>query len=40
MVLNQGTAIEFDTLELNSETSKKVFKRTGEISKIIVSVVK
>jgi len=40
VVLNQGTAIEFDTLELNSETSKKVFERTGEISKIIVSVVK
>ena len=40
VVLNQGAAIEFDTLELNSETSKKVFKRTGEISKIIVSVVK
>ena len=40
VVLNQGAAIEFDTLELNSETSKKVFERTGEISKIIVSVVK
>jgi len=40
VVLNQGAAIEFDTLELDSQTSKKVFERTGEISQIIVSVVK
>ena len=40
VVFNQDTVLEFDTLELDSQTSKKVFERTGEISQIIVSIVK
>ena len=40
VVFNQDTVLEFDTLELDSKTSKKVFERTGEINQIIVSVKK
>jgi len=40
VVFNQDTELEFDTLELDSQTSKKVFERTGEINQIIVSLVK
>ncbi|GAA4891740.1 hypothetical protein GCM10023311_15190 [Flaviramulus aquimarinus] len=36
VVFNENTTLEFDTLELDSQTSKKVFERTGEISQIIV----
>lgn len=40
VVFNQGAALEFDELSLDTETSKKVFERTGEINQIIVSVKK
>ena len=40
VVFSQDTVLEFDTLELDSQTSKKVFERTGEINQIIVSVKK
>ncbi len=40
VVFNQDTVLEFDILELDSQTSKKVFERTGEINQIIVSVKK
>ena len=35
-----NTIIEFDSLSLDTETSKKVFERTGEINQIIVSLKK
>ena len=40
VAFSQDTVLEFDTLELDSQTSKKVFERTGEINQIIVSVKK
>ena len=37
---HQGPALEFSDLYIDSETSKKVFERTGEISQIVVSIKK
>ena len=39
VVYNDNNIIEFDTYGLDKKTSSQVFKRTGEINKIIVSVV-
>jgi hypothetical protein len=36
VVFNEDSVLEYDTLSLDSETSKKVFERTGEINQIIV----
>ncbi len=38
VVFNEGSVLEYDDLNLDSVTSKKVFGRTGEIIKIIVSI--
>ena len=38
VVFDNGSNIGFDDLNLDSETSKKVFERAGEISQIIVSL--
>jgi hypothetical protein len=38
VVFHTGPALEFSQLHIDSETSKKVFERTGEISQIIVSI--
>jgi hypothetical protein len=40
VVFNQSPDLEFNDLSLDSQTSKKVFERTGEIKQIIVSVKK
>ncbi len=40
VVFNQGLDIELSALNLDEATSKKVFKRTGEINRIIVSIKK
>ena len=40
VVLNEGPDLEFKALSLDSEISKKVFERTGEITQIIVYLVK
>ena len=37
---NQGPSLEFTDLNIDLNTSKKVFERTGEISQIIVSIEK
>jgi len=36
VVFNKDANLEFDSLQLDTQTSKKVFKRTGEINQIIV----
>ena len=36
VVFNKDSVLEFDCLQLDSQTSKKVFQRTAEINKIIV----
>ncbi len=38
VVFKGDSEIEFDHLNLNSATSKKVFERTGEVKQIIVSI--
>jgi hypothetical protein len=38
LIFNNGTNEVYPTLELNSETSKKIFLRSGEISQITVSL--
>ena len=40
VMFNEGTVLEFSDMNIDSQTSKKVFKRTGEISQIIVSIKK
>ncbi|WP_142784518.1 hypothetical protein [Changchengzhania lutea] len=40
VAFNQSMDLDLNTLELDAQTSKKVFERTGEIGQIIVSVVK
>jgi hypothetical protein len=40
VVFNNQEVLEFDALNLDAETSAKVFKRTGEIDQIIVSIIK
>ena len=35
-----GSDLEYDQLNLDSKTSKKVFERTGDINQIIVSIIK
>ena len=40
VVFNQGLDLELSELNLDKETSKKVFRRTGEIKRIIVSIKK
>jgi hypothetical protein len=40
VVFRKGPALEFSHLQIDSQTSKKVFERTGEISQIIVSIIK
>jgi len=37
---NQGPSLEFTDLNIDAQTSRKVFERTGEISQIIVSIYK
>ncbi|WP_052143767.1 hypothetical protein [Wocania ichthyoenteri] len=39
-MLNDGLILEFENLKLDTETSQKIFKRTGEIKQIIVSLKK
>ena len=36
VIFNKDAVLEFDSLYLDSQTSKKVFKRTGEINRIEV----
>jgi hypothetical protein len=36
---NDGTQIANDSLILDRETSNKIFRRTGDITKIIVSII-
>jgi hypothetical protein len=36
----QGPSLEFTDLNIDMDTSKKVFERTGEINRIIVSIIK
>ncbi|MGK0254891.1 MAG: hypothetical protein ACI9OE_002406 [Mariniflexile sp.] len=38
VVYNSGLSVEFKKLSLDVETSKKVFSRTGEVNRIMVSV--
>ena len=40
VVFNKDTVLEFSDMNIDSQTSKKVFERTGEISRIIVSIKK
>ena len=40
VIYNNGLSVEFEKLSLDVETSKKVFSRTGEVNRIIVSVKK
>ena len=37
---NNGTKNEFNNLEINTETSNKLFNRTGEVKKIVVAIIK
>jgi len=38
VIFNEAPSLEFEALELDKETSKKVFERTNEISQIIVFI--
>jgi hypothetical protein len=38
VIYNDNTTKDFNTLQLDLETSRSVFKRTGDINKIIVSL--
>ena len=38
VVFNNGSIVEFEKLNLDTETTQKVFKRNGEISQIYVSI--
>ena len=38
VVFNEDSVLEYDHLNLDSATSKKVFERTGEIKQIMVSI--
>jgi hypothetical protein len=38
VIYNDGSVQEFNNLKLDLEVSKKVFKRTGDINRIIVSL--
>ena len=38
--LSNGTSHEYEATYLDTSTSKKVFGRTGEVEKIVVSIVK
>ncbi|SDX94361.1 hypothetical protein SAMN05444411_11254 [Lutibacter oricola] len=38
VIFEDSSSKQFSTLELDAETSSKLFKRTGEINKIIVSI--
>jgi hypothetical protein len=40
VVYNNGLSVEFENLSLDVETSKKIFSRTDEVNRIIVSVKK
>jgi hypothetical protein len=40
IVFNEDSILEYDNLNLDSQTAKKVFGRSGEISQIIVSIKK
>ena len=40
VVFDKNSILEFNSLKLDLQTSKKVFERTGEISQIIVSLKK
>ncbi len=40
ILFDEDSILEYDNLEVDSQTTKKVFKRTGEISHIIVSIKK
>jgi hypothetical protein len=40
VIYNNGLSVEFEKLSLDEETSKKIFSRTGEVNRIIVSVKK
>ena len=40
VVYNNGLSVEFEKLSLDIDTSKKIFGRTGEVNRIIVSVKK
>ncbi len=39
IVYNDNSISKFNSLEIDEETSKKVFKRTGQIKQIIVNVI-
>ena len=38
VVFHKGPALEFSHLQIDAQTSRKVFERTGEISQIIVCI--
>ncbi len=38
VVFENQPSLEFDSLELDVETSSKLFKRSGEVNQIIVSI--
>ena len=40
VLFNNGTILESDDIKLNAQTSEKIFRRTGEINQIIVSIKK
>ncbi len=40
VVFNKDSILEFNDLQLDAQTSKKVFGRTGEISQIVVNLIK
>ena len=40
VIFNNDSTLEFEDLKLDNETSSKIFKRTGEINQIIVSIIK
>jgi len=40
VVYNNGSAVEFESLRIDVDTSRKVFGRSGEINQIIVSITK
>jgi predicted site-specific integrase-resolvase len=40
VVYNNGSAVEFESLSIDVDTSRKVFGRSGEINQIIVSITK
>ncbi|SDI57228.1 hypothetical protein [Winogradskyella thalassocola] len=40
VIYNDGSSVKFEDLKLDAKTSDKIFNRTGEVNKIVVSVKK